>query len=240
MDETDFDHFDDDPQPGKLRKEKPTWAIILLEQIRNYVLREPDDFILKQELARRLNYSEPAVGSCIAALIREGILTPLQPVPPHEHLRVGEESCYWENGQWMVSGTPGHRERLRAIRGIRRKAKWKVVAGTKPTVAKWDGRANFIIRGDAFKKACKGLNFPEDPHADWTCPKCGNQRPWDALECSNYITVPFCNYKRPSQSHWPVPVKLRVCERCGAEISQSTTHKLRHCNAIIVRDIMNS
>ena len=253
MDESDFDHLDDDPRRGKVKKDRPTWLLILQEQVLHYVLREDDDFVFKQNIASTLNAVEAHVGSCLAALVREGILTPLQPVDPvkamgnckgpckcHARLHVGSESCYWENGKWMVEGSPAYRTRLHAIKGFRRKAKWQKMAGTKATIAKWDGRAHHIIRGEAFHSACERLGLPVDPCASWTCPRCGKKKEWNRIECNNYNITPACNYKRPDGRHWPKPVKLKTCERCGAQLAPSTLHKLRHCNVVIVRSIMES
>jgi hypothetical protein len=241
VDESDFDHLDDDEQPGKRPRGKPTWLLVLQEHVLRYVLREADDFVIKQNVARALNATEIPVGSCLAGLIREGILTPLQPVPASEEtVTVDGVTCYWEEGKWMVRGLGGYRTRVPAVRGIRRKAKYVVTKPTKPSVAEWDGRAHFIIRGEAFHHECDRLGLPVDPRASWHCPRCGKKRDWDQIECNNYNISPPCNYKRPDRRHWPEPVKWRTCERCGTKLAPSTLHKKRHCNTIIVRGIMES
>jgi hypothetical protein len=249
----DEDDFRERPRPKKRREGQATWAKDVFEKVRYHVLRETDDYVLKQNLARQFNKPEADIGSCLAALVRAGILTPLRAVDHHlverqpsckghcnchPRVHVGQESCFWQDGQWMVDGSPITRTRLRPMRGIRRKVQYFTGKFEPPQKAEWDGRANFIVRGEAFQNACEELGIPADPSADWICPKCSKKNKHGQQECRSYEK--HCDYKRPDLFYWPVPVKYTVCKRCGAKLLPTDKHKVHHCNTKIVRDVMDT
>ena len=263
MDEDDFRFKKRSKSKPKKRqtKEKPAWELKILGQVRSYVLREPEDFLLKKPLVEQLGHSETNVGQCLVALVREGILV-YKAVDPDEYetVYIGNgpfsATVSWHEGQW-VWGKPivfkhkgfGNYRRNWGIRRDSRKHRSKrdvERANRKdppvPVASKdWDGKAYFIIRDQEFKEACKKAGMPTDPKSDWICPKCGKSCSYDELQCQNYGVTPPCEYRRPNANHWPPPfVKLGTCGQCGAKLEPGQkTHSKLICNTNVVRYVMD-
>lgn len=258
MDEEDF-RFKKRPGPKKRPQERPNWEVKLFAYILEYVLREPEDFFFKKEVASSLHASEVDVGHCLASLCKEGILIH-KAVDPSEYdeVYVGKGSfpstITWFEGRWVWGKPPVFRHkgfgnyRNHCISRDRRvhRSKRDVAKALKknPVVPvsseQWDGKAYFIIRGQQFAKACKTAGFPSDPKTSWTCPKCGKKSFYDAIRCENYKVSPPCDYQRPHQNFWPPLVQLVTCEKCGQKLEPGQkSHPKIICNLNIVRFVMD-
>jgi len=259
----DEDDFRDRPrQRKKPRKEKPAWEKSLLEQLRIYVLREPEDFVIRDQIASELNLTSAAivVGQCLANLAREGLLVH-KVVNPEQYPEVfigpgfRVSKATWHEGQWIWGAFPifqhkgfgNYRGKHFGVRRDHRKFRSKkeiakaqrktAIVPVKPE--QWDGRAYFIIRGREFHRACKAAGVPADPKADWICPQCKASCRYDDLRCPNYG---HCEYRRPHDKYWPPPpVQSIVCKRCGVTLPPGKKiHNERVCNEAIVGEVMES
>jgi hypothetical protein len=258
----DEDDFRDRPRTRKEpRTERPNWELALLEQLRVYVLREPEDFIVRGAVAKDLNMTNAVIslGQCLAALVREGLLE-YRTVDPKEypevflHENTFRTKVTWLEDRWIWGEYPvfkhkgfGNYKRMRGIRRDPRRLRSKrAIAKAQrknpPIPVKpeeWDGKAYFIVRGREFQSACEDRDMPLDPKADWTCPSCKRKNRYTELDCSNYG---HCKYRRPHDKFWPPPpVQSIECRRCGATLPPGKkTHPEPVCNEIIVRGVMES
>ena len=258
----DEDDFKDRPRTLKQpRLERPSWEQTLLEQVRVYILRESEDFVLRGVIVEemRLTAVSITVGRCLAALAREGLLIH-KAVDPKDYPEVFLGTGYlsrkvtWYDGKWIWGDFPvfrhkgfGNYKRNWGIRRDSRKFRSKKAVSKaqrkNPAVPvkpeEWDGRAYFIVRGVAFKAACDERGIPHDPKADWTCPQCQKKNRHTERGCCNYG---HCTYQRPHEKYWPPPpVQSVVCKRCGLTLPQGKkAHSDRACNEAIVRGVMES
>jgi hypothetical protein len=250
VDEEDF-RFKKYSEPKQKKVGKPGWELKLLDQIRMFVLRDPFDFIVKNNLALELQLPLHQVGQCLTALIKEGLLV-YKTVDPknHESVSLGRiGTAHWHKGQWVWpflvfthKGFGNYKNRHSTRRDQRRYRSKRDVEKAKEKICPikpedWDGKAYHIVRGSEYVAACKAAGMPPDPESDWICPECDESRPHSYIKCENYRPIP-CKYQRPHRLFWPLPVT--VCKRCGSKISESIKHKENDCNTIIVRTIMQS
>ncbi len=231
-----------------LRRQTP-WIPVLLNLVRNQVLKTTDDYVLVQNLALVLQAPEHEVNKCLTGLIEEGLLTKKQVVDPaYSPVKVGGKysAQYWHEGKWIFGfgdnyivgergdlffvSKPGFRD-TRARASKMETAKFFRKNPPKPSG--WDGLANFVVRGKEFQKAAIAAGLPPDPTADWTCPECKKPNHYDSTRCRCGYSIPD-GHKRP-----PVPVVLKTCKRCGQTLVYGREfHSKAVCDLEIVREIM--
>jgi len=252
MDEEDF-RFKARPRP-KPKPEGLAKKPRLLDTIRRLILTTHDDFLIKQDLAHKLQALPHHVGLCLAELARQGLVTFERSVPGSEEcVSICGANVHWRDGEWWDRlprtsiPKPRRGRKYRDTRTMASKRELeKYARKNPPQKASWNGKANFIIRGTpAFKRAAKAAGLPEDPLADWVCskPECAKVLKYTDDYCRKCMTP---RYPRPE----PQPVGSEkqgpVCKRCGGEMrirmkggKKTFDHGLRKCNLSMVAKIMS-
>jgi len=245
------------PTPKPKTKDVP-WSPKLVERVRNIILTSTDDYVLKDEIAKKLLAPIHDIGHCFSILARERLLE-VRPVPTDEIVRVNGVLVHWENGKWIEGrASIDHLFIAKPRRGIRKRYDTRQVTSNQerankrerakylrknpPVESKWNGLAHFIVRGTKdFIRAAQKAGLPENPVADWACSGCQRIFPYTETYCIK------CQKGRFPKEEWAPVVETPkpTCARCGGIVKirmrhgkKSPDHGLGKCNISMVEKIM--